>query len=172
METKMKKQTRTNRWGKRFLMTRSGVQFQRKMNGMVSKRQIMQVTKNQSTRIQRPKKWHHLLQPVCILLLTLNLSWRDWSPATRYVPPHLRVQADNKHSEEQIKLTRQIKGLLNRYLHLYFGSSAFISRSPLCRMSEQNITTILDSVEETYRSHRRHGKFCSWVMYLVFWIQW
>ncbi|KIK62995.1 hypothetical protein GYMLUDRAFT_163506 [Collybiopsis luxurians FD-317 M1] len=57
--------------------------------------------------------------------------------ATRYVPPHLRAKADSKESEEQIKLTRQLKGLLNR-------------------MSEQNIASILDSVEEIYRNHRRH----------------
>lgn len=39
-------------------------------------------------------------------------------PGTRYVPPHLRNrQADSeseKQSEEQLKLTRQLKGLLNR----------------------------------------------------------
>lgn len=34
--------------------------------------------------------------------------------ATRYVPPHLRAKADSKETEEQIKLTRQLKGLLNR----------------------------------------------------------
>lgn len=64
----------------------------------------------------------------------------------RYVPPHLRnrqagseAEAE-KLSEEQIKLQRQLKGLLNR-------------------MSEQNISTILDSMEEIYRDHRRHGAF-------------
>ncbi|KAI0091308.1 hypothetical protein BDY19DRAFT_991875 [Irpex rosettiformis] len=57
--------------------------------------------------------------------------------STHYVPPHLRKAADNKQSEAQIKLTRQMKGLLNR-------------------MSEQNISTILDSVEEIYRNNRRH----------------
>ncbi|KAJ3878247.1 hypothetical protein F5051DRAFT_488805 [Lentinula edodes] len=57
--------------------------------------------------------------------------------ATRYVPPHLRVNDENKGSEEQIRLIRQIKGFLNR-------------------MSEQNISSILDSIEETYRNFRRH----------------
>ncbi|KAJ3907916.1 hypothetical protein F5879DRAFT_1008029 [Lentinula edodes] len=56
---------------------------------------------------------------------------------TRYVPPHLRVKDENKGSEEQIRLIRQIKGFLNR-------------------MSEQNISSILDSIEETYRNFRRH----------------
>ncbi|KAJ3920139.1 hypothetical protein F5877DRAFT_89598 [Lentinula edodes] len=56
---------------------------------------------------------------------------------TRYVPPHLRVKDENKGSEEQIRLLRQIKGFLNR-------------------MSEQNISSILDSIEETYRNFRRH----------------
>ncbi|KAI6102428.1 armadillo-type protein [Pisolithus croceorrhizus] len=52
----------------------------------------------------------------------------------RYVPPALRMQKDG---EDLTKLTRQLKGLLNR-------------------MSEQNMTTILDSVEELYRKHRRN----------------
>ncbi|KAJ3793002.1 hypothetical protein GGU11DRAFT_818847 [Lentinula aff. detonsa] len=59
------------------------------------------------------------------------------SSATRYVPPQLRAKAESKDLEDQVKLRRQIKGFLNR-------------------MSEQNIATILDSVEETYRNHRRH----------------
>ncbi|KAJ3536451.1 hypothetical protein NM688_g6834 [Phlebia brevispora] len=60
-------------------------------------------------------------------------------PSIRYVPPHLRHhEAENgPASEEQLKLTRQLKGLLNR-------------------MSEQNIATIVDSIEEIYRKHRRH----------------
>ncbi|GJE88610.1 MIF4G and MA3 domain-containing protein [Phanerochaete sordida] len=62
-------------------------------------------------------------------------------PGTRYVPPHLRNRQAGpeaeKLSEEQIKLQRQLKGLLNR-------------------MSEQNISTILDSMEDIYRDHRRH----------------
>ncbi|KAJ4477246.1 hypothetical protein J3R30DRAFT_3734177 [Lentinula aciculospora] len=57
---------------------------------------------------------------------------------THYVPPHLRAKTESKESEEQIKLTRQLKGFLNR-------------------MSEQNIASILDSVEETYRHHGRHN---------------
>ncbi|KAF5391624.1 hypothetical protein D9757_002400 [Collybiopsis confluens] len=55
---------------------------------------------------------------------------------TRYVPPQLRAVPNSKKSEGQIKLTRQVKGLLNR-------------------MSEQNIASILDSIEEIYRNHRR-----------------
>ncbi|KIP05858.1 hypothetical protein PHLGIDRAFT_107708 [Phlebiopsis gigantea 11061_1 CR5-6] len=62
-------------------------------------------------------------------------------PSTRYVPPHMRNrQADpetEKQSEEQAKLARQLKGLLNR-------------------MSEQNIGSILDSAEDLYRAHRRY----------------
>lgn len=59
--------------------------------------------------------------------------------AGRYIPPGLRKQAtsDTNETEEQLKLTRQLKGLLNR-------------------MSEQNIATILDSIEDVYRNHRRH----------------
>ncbi|KAJ3972249.1 hypothetical protein EV361DRAFT_970953 [Lentinula raphanica] len=59
------------------------------------------------------------------------------SSAVRYIPPHLRSEAGNRSSEEDIKRTRRIKGFLNR-------------------MSEQNIASILDSVEEIYRDDRRH----------------
>jgi nucleolar MIF4G domain-containing protein 1 len=60
---------------------------------------------------------------------------------TRYLPPHLRhTQRDNQYdSEDTIKLTRQLKGLLNR-------------------MSEQNMAGILVSIEEIYRKYRRNGK--------------
>ncbi|KAG0706767.1 hypothetical protein DFH29DRAFT_899911 [Suillus ampliporus] len=59
--------------------------------------------------------------------------------AGRYIPPGLRNQAsaDTNETEEQLKLTRQLKGLINR-------------------MSEQNIATIVDSIEDVYRNHRRH----------------
>ncbi|PPQ83942.1 hypothetical protein CVT26_008765 [Gymnopilus dilepis] len=59
--------------------------------------------------------------------------------AGAYVPPHLRKAEaeDNSNSETIQKLTKQLKGLLNR-------------------MSEQNIATIIDGVEGVYREHRRH----------------
>ncbi|KAJ7475957.1 hypothetical protein FB451DRAFT_1034114 [Mycena latifolia] len=57
---------------------------------------------------------------------------------TAYVPPHLRNKPrDEADSELLVKLTRQLKGLLNR-------------------MTEQNIGSILDSIEEIYRKHRRN----------------
>ncbi|KAL0954941.1 hypothetical protein HGRIS_003874 [Hohenbuehelia grisea] len=58
-------------------------------------------------------------------------------PATKYIPPHLRKAQKDAPSEDQIKLTKQLKGLLNR-------------------MSEQNLGTILDSIEEIYRNNRRN----------------
>ncbi|KAF8150806.1 hypothetical protein B0H34DRAFT_665767 [Crassisporium funariophilum] len=60
-------------------------------------------------------------------------------PGAAYVPPQARnvQRTDDTNSEAILKLTRQLKGLLNR-------------------MGEQNISTILDSVEEIYRSHRRN----------------
>ncbi|KAJ6513111.1 hypothetical protein C8R45DRAFT_857463 [Mycena sanguinolenta] len=59
-------------------------------------------------------------------------------PGTAYVPPHLRKRPqDEADSEAIIKLTRQLKGLLNR-------------------MTEQNIGSILDSIEEIYRKHSRN----------------
>ncbi|KAF8206291.1 hypothetical protein K438DRAFT_1917728 [Mycena galopus ATCC 62051] len=59
-------------------------------------------------------------------------------PGTAYVPPHLRNRPqDEAESELMLKLTRQLKGLLNR-------------------MTEQNIASILDSIEEIYRKHRRN----------------
>ncbi|KAG5646977.1 hypothetical protein DXG03_001700 [Asterophora parasitica] len=59
--------------------------------------------------------------------------------ATRYIPPHLRNRepTDEKNTEVMLKLKRQLKGLLNR-------------------MSEQNMATILDSVEGIYRENRRN----------------
>ncbi|KZV73019.1 hypothetical protein PENSPDRAFT_649267 [Peniophora sp. CONT] len=60
------------------------------------------------------------------------------STSGRYVPPHLRNKtASADETEALAKLTRQLKGLLNR-------------------LSEQNIASILDEIEELYRKHRRH----------------
>ncbi|KAG7451246.1 uncharacterized protein BT62DRAFT_926904 [Guyanagaster necrorhizus] len=57
---------------------------------------------------------------------------------SHYIPPHLRHdQTFENDSEEVIKLKRNLKGLLNR-------------------MSEQNLASILDGIEEQYRKHRRH----------------
>ncbi|KAJ6508008.1 hypothetical protein C8R47DRAFT_1036862 [Mycena vitilis] len=71
-------------------------------------------------------------------------SSTDTAPAakaqarTAYIPPHLRNRSrDEADSEAMVKLTRQLKGLLNR-------------------MTEQNIASILDSIEEIYRKHRRN----------------
>ncbi|KAF9485159.1 hypothetical protein BDN70DRAFT_848385 [Pholiota conissans] len=65
----------------------------------------------------------------------------DTKPAATgvYIPPHLRnaQKSDKSDSEHIQKLTKQLKGLLNR-------------------MSEQNIGSIVDSVEEIYREHRRN----------------
>ncbi|KAI0784591.1 armadillo-type protein [Abortiporus biennis] len=73
-----------------------------------------------------------------VVAVPSSSSQAPQTAATRYVPPHLRNRAEStQDSEEQIKLTRQLKGLLNR-------------------MSEQNIASIIDSVEEVYRNSRRH----------------
>lgn len=71
--------------------------------------------------------------------LQIRISY--FSTGTRYIPPHLRrAQRENQEaSEDTIKLTRHLKGLLNR-------------------MSEQNMSGILDKIEEIYRNHRRNGK--------------
>jgi len=80
--------------------------------------------------------------------------------ATRYIPPHLRnTQVDDgKDSEVTIRLTRQLKGLLNRYEILYMLLVEF-TWSKLNSMSEQNMATVLESIEEVYRGHRRNGKW-------------
>ncbi|KAF9223784.1 ARM repeat-containing protein [Gyrodon lividus] len=59
--------------------------------------------------------------------------------AGRYIPPGLRrpTEGADGTQEDVVKLTRQLKGLINR-------------------MSEQNMSTVLDSIEEIYRKHRRH----------------
>ncbi|EPQ54380.1 hypothetical protein GLOTRDRAFT_130697 [Gloeophyllum trabeum ATCC 11539] len=61
------------------------------------------------------------------------------SHSIRYVPPHLRRSQENTQqpSEEITKLTRLLKGQLNR-------------------LTEQNISSIVDGIEEIYRKHRRH----------------
>ncbi|RDB25941.1 Suppressor of glycerol defect protein 1 [Hypsizygus marmoreus] len=68
-----------------------------------------------------------------------HASTRNAETGTRYVPPHLRnaLRDNAKDSEVMVKLSKQLKGLLNR-------------------MSEQNMATILDSVEEIYRDNRRN----------------
>ncbi|KAH7913556.1 hypothetical protein BJ138DRAFT_1081255 [Hygrophoropsis aurantiaca] len=60
-------------------------------------------------------------------------------PAGRYIPPSLRKpdKEGTNESEQTLKLTRQLKGLINK-------------------MSEQNMSSILESIEEVYRKHRRH----------------
>lgn len=59
------------------------------------------------------------------------------STTTRYIPPHLRKNQDEPESEAIIRLKKQLKGLLNR-------------------MSEQNLSSIIESIEELYRNNRRH----------------
>ncbi|KAG9314967.1 hypothetical protein JVU11DRAFT_4076 [Chiua virens] len=60
-------------------------------------------------------------------------------PSGRYIPPSLRKASGEGEGEgeDMVKLARQLKGLINR-------------------MSEQNMTSVLDSVEKVYRKHRRH----------------
>lgn len=55
----------------------------------------------------------HLVMISVILMLEAALIA---FPGSRYVPPHLRNRSDSdeKDSELMIKLTRQLKGLLNR----------------------------------------------------------
>ncbi|KAH9994867.1 hypothetical protein BJV77DRAFT_1059843 [Russula vinacea] len=58
--------------------------------------------------------------------------------ASDYVPPHLREKpSDSNGVEGNVKLTRQLKGSLNK-------------------LSELNIATIVDNIEALYREHRRH----------------
>ncbi|KAI0065323.1 hypothetical protein BV25DRAFT_1928190 [Artomyces pyxidatus] len=68
----------------------------------------------------------------------LEVSTVGAAVGSRYVPPHLRNRSQNNEETEILaKLSRQLKGLLNR-------------------LSEQNIAGILEEVEEVYRQHRRH----------------
>ncbi|KAJ3515422.1 hypothetical protein NLJ89_g1761 [Agrocybe chaxingu] len=79
------------------------------------------------------------------------------APTSLYVPPHLgKLQRqDDANSETILKLTRQLKGLLNRqeFLSMRFWQHP---NTVLARMSEQNIGTIITSIEEVYREHRRN----------------
>ena len=76
-----------------------------------------------------------------------NIAREAPSTSTHYIPPHLRNRpiSSDSDSESQIKLKRRLKGLLNR-------------------LSEQNLAGILDSIEEVYRDHRRHGKSPSFLL--------
>ncbi|KAF4571584.1 suppressor of glycerol defect [Pleurotus pulmonarius] len=61
----------------------------------------------------------------------------DVSPAKgKYIPPHLR-DVNDQPSEAQLRLRKQLKGLLNR-------------------VSEQNMASILDTIEGIYRDNRRN----------------
>ncbi|KAG6896315.1 hypothetical protein C0992_009105 [Termitomyces sp. T32_za158] len=73
------------------------------------------------------------------VIISPEPSPRVQENVTHYVPPHLRNKenANEKSSESMTRLSRQLKGLLNR-------------------MSEQNIGSILDSIEEIYRGNRRN----------------
>ncbi|KAJ3018240.1 suppressor of glycerol defect [Thoreauomyces humboldtii] len=57
-------------------------------------------------------------------------------PAGKYVPPHMRGQPASK-SEQYLRLKRQMQGLLNR-------------------LSDANMESILNGIEECYRKHSRH----------------
>jgi nucleolar MIF4G domain-containing protein 1 len=56
---------------------------------------------------------------------------------SKYVPPHLRKAVSGK-SEQQLKLQKQLQGLLNR-------------------LSEMNMESILLDIEKCYGSYPRHG---------------
>ncbi|KAH9959574.1 armadillo-type protein [Russula dissimulans] len=69
--------------------------------------------------------------------------------ASPYVPPHLREKSsDSDGVERNVKVTRQLKGLLNK-------------------MSEQNLATILDSIEALYREHNRHDVTSSITTFVI-----
>ncbi|KAI9461662.1 hypothetical protein BJY52DRAFT_1357376 [Lactarius psammicola] len=69
--------------------------------------------------------------------------------SSRYVPPHLREELPNSNkSDSNVKLTRQLKGLLNK-------------------LSEQNIATILSNIEALYREHRRHDMTTSITSFVI-----
>jgi len=81
-------------------------------------------------------------------------------PASKYIPPHLRkVAADvrTQSSESLVKLTKQLKGLLNRYDAYLLSLYIYIYAHGVSSLSEQNMASILDGVEETFRSYSRNG---------------
>lgn len=63
-----------------------------------------------------------------------------------------------------MNLIPQMKGLLNRYTICSFHSFSVIPNLYL-RLSEQNIATILTSIEELYRSQRRNGLWVQHIKY-------
>lgn len=83
-----------------------------------------------------------------------------WRIAGAYVPPHLRnAQKDEDKTSAVIqRLTKQLKGLLNRYFFSLLEHIEHINQRDF-RMTEQNIAFIIDSFEEVYREHRRNGAY-------------
>jgi len=74
------------------------------------------------------------------------------------VTPHRNhAVVDAEKDPPDLKLQRQLKGLLNRYYRSFDSSFPSDPDPVTCRMSEQNIAAILDSIEDVYRNHRRHG---------------
>lgn len=67
--------------------------------------------------------------------------------SSRYLPPHLREELPNM-SDSNVKLTRQLKGLLNK-------------------LSEPNIATILGNIEALYREHRRNDVTTSITSFII-----
>jgi nucleolar MIF4G domain-containing protein 1 len=83
---------------------------------------------------------------------------------TAYVPPHMRAKTSEVPSEALLRLSRNLKGLLNRYVRAY-SNPTHISTCISFRMSEQNIGAIIDSIEQVYQDNKRHGKASqSWLL--------
>jgi nucleolar MIF4G domain-containing protein 1 len=75
----------------------------------------------------------------------------------KYVPPHLRKAAadlQGQPSESLVKLTKRLKGLLNRYV----VDLPLMLALTMSSLSEQNISSILDGVEEAYHNYSRNGR--------------
>ena len=72
------------------------------------------------------------------------------------VPSKVSIGSSSKDDPRLQKLRRTTKGLLNRYAWRMMVMFYYLLYA--CRLSEQNMESIITEIEGLYRSHSRHGK--------------
>lgn len=103
----------------------------RRKNGKVLVGRSSMIAKRQNPRHQHNQS-HNLVQVWFLSNWCPTSSYIQWSGA--YIPPHLRNLQTDPNSEALLKLTRQLKGLLNRYVFilLYISPPSNLYSLPVC----------------------------------------
>lgn len=73
--------------------------------------------------------------------------------AGKYIPPHLR-QTKSEDDEAKTQLSRQLKGLINRYPYMFVLQPVFIHGT---RLSDQNMAIIVSEISGLYQNNKRNG---------------